>query len=397
MFDVVLCVDDQENVLHALQREMNRIADKVFLAQSGEEGLEILRHEAVSVVVSDMRMPEMEGAEFLKKVRQRWPDTFRIMLTGYADMSTITAGVNEGEIHRFIVKPWNSQELQMAVKMGFDRVRLIHENRALSEQLEIQNVQLQDMNDHLEERVAVRTEQLERAYSELAHNEKLSAVGRLAAGVVHEVLNPLTVATGRLEMMKLDECLSAEHQKNLSIGVEQILKAVKILDNLRDFSKQRPPERAWIDINGLIVDAVDLLSHELSKKGIEVVKNLGSQDQIYVDQDQMSQIFLNLFGNAIDAMKRGDRLTVTTTLCKNEGKEGVEIRVADTGEGIPQDSLPRIFDPFFTSKENGTGLGLSICQGIIENHGGNIAAYSVPGEGTTFVLCLPLEKKTSVV
>ncbi|MGA1197411.1 MAG: hybrid sensor histidine kinase/response regulator [Candidatus Latescibacterota bacterium] len=392
MSDIVLCVDDQENVLHALQREMNRVADKVFLAQSGEEGLEVLRHETVSVVVSDMRMPGMEGAEFLKKVRLGWPDTFRIMLTGYADLSTITAGVNEGEIHRFIVKPWNSQEMQMAVKMGFDRVRLIQENRALSEQLEIQNVQLQDMNDHLEERVRERSQQLERAYSELAHSEKLSAVGRLSAGVVHEVLNPLTVATGRLEMMKLDERLSIEHQKNLRIGVEQILKAVKILDNLRDFSKQHPPERTWIDINKLISDAVDLLSHELSKKGINISKNLGSLKQIFVDHDQMSHIFLNFFGYALDAIKRGDNLTVTTVLRNREEKEGVEIRVVDTGEGISEENLTRIFDPFFTSKANGTGLGLSICQGIVENHEGKITANSVPGDGTTFLIWLPIGK-----
>lgn len=391
MSDVVLCVDDEENVLHALRRELNRMSDKVLTAQSGAEGLEVLRSENVSVVVSDMRMPEMEGAEFLKHAHHGWPDTFRIMLTGYADLNTVTAGVNEGEIHRFISKPWDSQELRAAVKMGFDRMRLVRENRALSEQLEIQNVQLQDMNDHLEERVAERTAQLETAYSDLAHREKLAAVGRLAAGVVHEVLNPLTVATGRLEMMKMDEKLSAYHQNNLEIGVDQILRAVKILDNLRDFSKQRPPERALLDVNLLLSDSLDLLSHEFTKHGIKASKNLSSLKQVHVDQGQMSQIFLNLFGNAIEAMKKGDELMITTALSMRDEVEGVEIKISDTGEGISEENLTRIFDPFFTSKDDGTGLGLSICQGIVENHGGTISAKSVLGEGTTFSIWLPIE------
>ncbi len=390
MNKVVLCVDDEENVLFALQREMSRVADRVLIAQSGEEGLDILGAEDVSVVISDMRMPEMEGAEFLKHVRQGWPDIYRIMLTGYADLSTITAGVNEGEIHRFLAKPWDSQALRVAVEIGFDRVRLVRENRILAEQLEIQNVQLQDLNDHLEERVAERTEQLKHAYAELAHSEKLSAVGRLAAGVVHEVLNPLTVATGRLEMMKMDEKLSVEHQRNLGIGVEQILKAVKILDNLRDFSKQRPPERSWLDINLLISDSVDLLSYEFTKHKIKVSKHLGILKQIRIDKDQMAQIFLNLFGNALDAMQDEGQLVVSTEWKESDGQEGVEIYISDTGTGIPEESLTRIFDPFFTSKKNGTGLGLSICQGIIENHGGTITAQSVLGEGTTFQIWLPI-------
>ncbi|MGA1197327.1 MAG: sensor histidine kinase, partial [Candidatus Latescibacterota bacterium] len=293
-------------------------------------------------------------------------------------------------IHLFIAKPWDSQALRTAVEIGFDRVRLVRENRVLAEQLEIQNVQLHDLNEHLEERVALRNEQLKQAYSELAHNEKLSAVGRLAAGVVHEVLNPLTVATGRLEMMKMDEKLSADHQRNLGIGVEQILKAVKILDNLRDFSKQRPPERGWLDINTLISDSIDLLSYELNKRRIKASKHLGILKQIYVDKDQMSQIFLNLFGNALDAMQAEGQLCVTTQLKEMDGVEGVEIQVSDTGEGIPEENLTRIFDPFFTLKENGTGLGLSICQGIIENHGGTIVVHSKLGEGTTFQVWLPV-------
>jgi len=385
-----LCVDDEENVLFALQREMSRVADRVLIAQSGEEGLDILGSEDVSVVISDMRMPEMEGAEFLKHVRQGWPDIYRIMLTGYADLSTITAGVNEGEIHRFLAKPWDSQALRVAVEIGFDRVRLVRENRMLAEQLEIQNVQLQDLNDHLEERVAERTEQLKHAYSELAHSEKLSAVGRLAAGVVHEVLNPLTVATGRLEMMKMDEKLSVEHQRNLGIGVEQILKAVKILDNLRDFSKQRPPERGWLDINLLISDSVDLLSYEFTKHKIEVSKHLGVLKQIRVDKDQLAQILLNLFGNALDAMKAEDQLIISTEWKKNDDQEGVAICISDTGIGISEENLSLIFDPFFTLKKNGTGLGLSICQGIIENHGGTISVQSKLGEGTTFHIWLPI-------
>ncbi|MFT5366532.1 MAG: two-component system NtrC family sensor kinase [Candidatus Latescibacterota bacterium] len=252
-------------------------------------------------------------------------------------------------------------------------------------------MQLRDLNDHLEERVTERSEQLERAYRDLEHGEKLSAVGRLTAGVVHEVLNPLTVAIGRLDMMKMYAKLTPDHQRNLDISTEQILRGVRILDNLRDFSKQKEPHRESVDLNVLIGDTVELVSYELRKKGLGVIKEFGSLKLIQADLGQLSQVLLNLTSNAIEAMSHGGQLKVLTRLEIEEGQEGVSLFISDTGEGIPEENLSRIFDPFFTSKDDGTGLGLSICLGIVENHGGRIFVGSFVGKGTTFRIWLPLK------
>ena len=333
----VLCVDDEVRVLRSLQRELVEEPYEVVMASSGQEGLACMEAVEVALVVSDQRMPGMTGVEFLEKVRKRWPDTFRIMLTGHADLDTVTAAVNEGEVHRFLRKPWNSDELKQTVRQGMERYRLMRENRELMRLLEARNEELQTLNQTLEERVAERTRQLDLAYRELVQSEKLSAVGRLAAGVVHEVLNPLAVVVGRIDMMLMDRTLDTKHQGSLEIAREQVDRAVKIMDNLRDFSKQRPPNRTQVDLNSLAADTLELVVHETRRRSIQVTRQLDGLPGVQADQDQLSQVFLNLINNAIQAMEKGGSLTVTTRFHPDGGGGGsVEVGIADTGAGISE-------------------------------------------------------------
>jgi signal transduction histidine kinase len=344
-----------------------------------------------AVVLSDHLMPDMSGTEFLARARERWPDSFRIMLTAYGDLETVISAVNVGEIHRFLSKPWDPRDLKLAISEGLERHRLIQENRELLRRLDAQNIELRSLNETLEARVAERTAQLEKAHAELVQTEKLSAVGRLAAGVVHEVLNPLSVAAGRVEMVMLDPNLSEEHGGSLKIGREQIDQAIQILDNLRDFSRRRPSTRSAVDLSALVSHTMQLIAHETTRRSIEVIEKLEDAIEVQADQDHLAQVFLNLANNAVDALGSGGRLTVETHAVAEGEHRMVDAVFEDTGPGIPEEDLARIFDPFFTTKEDGTGLGLSICQSIVKGHGGEIRVASEVGKGTRFVVRLPEE------
>jgi response regulator RpfG family c-di-GMP phosphodiesterase len=158
---VVLFVDDEPSILSALRRLFRPQGYRVLLAESGPMGLDLLEREPVDLVVSDMRLPEMDGATLLEKVRERWPTVGRILLTGYADIGSTVAAINRGQIHRYVAKPWDDRELVMCVQDGLERRRLEQENRALLRLTREQNDELQALNTDLAARVKARTAELE--------------------------------------------------------------------------------------------------------------------------------------------------------------------------------------------------------------------------------------------
>jgi two-component system NtrC family sensor kinase len=157
----ILCVDDEENVLRSLKRLFLDSEYEIFIATSGDEGLEILRRtENIQIVISDYRMPKMNGVDFLKEVYKRWPDTIRIVLSGYADTSSIVEAINVGHIYKFIPKPWNDAELKVAISNALDRYVIKQKNVQLTKELELKNRELQEINNNLERLVADRTADL---------------------------------------------------------------------------------------------------------------------------------------------------------------------------------------------------------------------------------------------
>jgi response regulator RpfG family c-di-GMP phosphodiesterase len=169
----LLLVDDEPSILSALRRLFRPHGYRILIAEGGAAGLSILEQEHVDLVISDMRMPEMDGATFLKQVRQRWPQAVRILLTGYADIGSTVAAINEGEIYRYIAKPWDDSEMQTVVREALERQRLEAENQRLTELTRVQNEQLKSLNASLEHKVAERTAELKQALSfvEQAHGE----------------------------------------------------------------------------------------------------------------------------------------------------------------------------------------------------------------------------------
>jgi len=239
------------------------------------------------------------------------------------------------------------------------------------------------------------TERLE-LESQLTQAEKLSSIGLLAAGVAHEVNTPLAVISSYAQM--LTKQLQGDGAKSplLEKITQQTFRASQIVNNLLNFSRTGASEFGDVDVNRIIQETLTLLEHQFKTARIKVDQNLyANLPAIYGNTGKLQQVFLNLFLNAKDAMPAGGTLSITTMNGHN-----VEVRVADTGSGIAQEHIHRIYDPFFTTKNKpktghsgGTGLGLSVTYGIIQEHAGKIRVDSHPGQGTTFHLEFPLMRK----
>jgi two-component system NtrC family sensor kinase len=241
----------------------------------------------------------------------------------------------------------------------------------------------------LEDKVKERTRQLEQAQDQLVRSEKLTSLGKLAAGIAHEINNPLTsvLINGHLLAEKLEG--RDDVQENLGLIIGETTRCGDIVRGLLEFSRQTSAEKRAGDINQLVRDTLLLVRSNILAGRVEVRQDLAPRiPAIMVDVNKMKQVFTNIILNAIDAMPEGGTLDISTRL--SESGPWVEIEFRDTGVGIDADVIGKIFDPFFTTKGvTGTGLGLSISYGIVEQHGGRIDVESEPGKGTTIVVKLP--------
>jgi two-component system, NtrC family, sensor kinase len=236
------------------------------------------------------------------------------------------------------------------------------------------------------------------------HAEKLASIGRLAAGVVHEINNPLaTIAacsealTARVEDLQ-DVALHEDFSEYLQIIRDEAFRCKTITNSLLEFSHQRQADKLAGDINQIIDQTLQLIKHHPKLGKMRIIKGLDSSlPPVYVNEGQMKQIFIALMSNAFDALEADGSMTIRTHWIESETERLVCIALSDTGCGIPAQHLPRIFDPFFTTKPlgRGTGLGLSVCYGIVSEHGGRIEVDSSEGVGTTFRVLLPPYREMS--
>jgi signal transduction histidine kinase len=226
----------------------------------------------------------------------------------------------------------------------------------------------------------------------LVQADKLSSIGLLAAGVAHEVNTPLAVISTYAQMLSKQVSDDESKAKLLDKIAKQTFRASEIVNSLLNFSKTSPAEFAHVNLNHLLEETVSLVKHQLDKSRIDVKFELERDlPDVQGNAGKLQQVFLNLVLNARDAMEGGGRLTLRTW---SDGAYA-RIDVSDTGHGINADHLPRIYDPFFTTKaaRKGTGLGLSVTYGIVQEHGGAIEVRSAPGAGTLFHLEFPLARK----
>jgi len=231
---------------------------------------------------------------------------------------------------------------------------------------------------------------LHKAHQQLARTERLTALGEMAAGVAHEINNPLGGILLYSNLVLEDVPEDSPARENMEKIIYQTNRCKGIVQNLLDFARTPTGDMLPLKINSVINTSLSLVKDQSMFHGVDIKADLASNlPEVIGDKARLEEVFLNLFINAADAMKGKGTLTITTRL---SGNNSVKINVSDTGGGIAKEHLPHIFEPFFTTKEpgRGTGLGLSIVYGIIRKHNGFIDAESEPGKGTTFIIILPL-------
>jgi len=251
-------------------------------------------------------------------------------------------------------------------------------------------------------------EQTRQAYQDLKvaqehilHREKLASLGKLAATIAHEINNPISSVLTYIKLMlriltgpPFPEQRVSDLRRYLKTMETETARCGEIVKNLLDFSRQTKPKKEWVDLAGVVKKAVALMNHNLNLKDITVIQNpIFSIPLVPCDAKQMQQIFVNLIGNAAEAMPQGGVITIEASY--QPASNQVLCQVRDNGIGIPPEHLPNIFEPFFTTKDEikGVGLGLSVVHGIISEHGGQITVESRPGEGTCFSIRLPVSDR----
>lgn len=384
MTERVLIVDDEEDLRYVYTRQLRGDGYLLDTAADGEEAIEKIRATEYAVILTDMRMPHKDGLAVIAAAREHLPDAEIIVLTGHGSLENALQAFKAGNIFEYLLKPLDDiGVLNTVVARAIERRNLRKHNRELFEQLQRAYEELRQKSEML------------------IQNEKMSAIGVLAAGVAHELNNPLTAVVGFAQMIA--EKLKANRPANWSDteyeraqqALENLVqgahRARDIVGSLLRFARATKPDaRTLVDINQTLRDALVFTEHLLLRHGIVLEKRLAPElPPVWGNSARLQHVFTNLLINAQQATPSGGTVRVITE--RAEHPKGVWVHVEDTGEGIPPEALERIFEPFYTRKAQGTGLGLSIAKQIIEEHGGEIRVESELGKGARFSVFLPAD------
>lgn len=379
----LLVVDDEPDLVQSV-KDLLRFDYKVLCATRASDGLGIMETEKVHIVMSDQRMPEMTGVQFLARLKQHYPETVRLLFTAYADLQAVTDAINQGSVYRYIAKPWDPDELRTVLRQATDFYDLQAERRRLVLEVQEKNRQLETANAELS-----RANDLKRAFIRVAS---------------HELRTPLTIIQGLSELSQgradvpdpVGDWLGQIHRSSVRLS-ERVDQVVKMLQAER-FERPLQPRR--VDLVEVVKAAASEVSHFIRQRRLTLELDLAEGScPAFVEGDKLHDSLVQLLANAIKFTK--DEGVIRVTL--RRAPDGTtRIAVADTGMGIDPESLPRIFDPFFTRFDvsrhcsgdfefdrRGLGLGLAVVKAFVEMHGGEVHVQSELGKGTTFTIILP--------
>ena len=293
-------------------------------------------------------------------------------------MVEATNKIARGDLDHHVDIPYHGEVGQLALSFN-----------QMTEELNKANAKLVKWGKTMEKRVEERTRDLMAMQKSLAQSEKLASLGKMAAGVAHEINNPLTSILINTHLLMETKDKESEEYESLDMIEEETRRCSDIVKGLLEFARQSPPQKNPVDLNGLLVHIINILRNQATFQNIAIHTNLQEGlPMTEVDPSQIKQVFWNLMINAAEAMPRGGTLTITSRL--SPSLDTLEISFQDTGVGIPENVLNKIFDPFFTTKQGGTGLGLAIIYGIAQEHGGTIEVTSKLGGGSVFTVRLPV-------
>jgi signal transduction histidine kinase len=427
----ILIVEDSPTQAEQLRHLLEEHGYKVTVATNGKEGLAAARTHKPALIITDIVMPVMNGHELCHALKEdeALMGIPIILLTSLSSLEDVIRGLNSGADF-YLTKPCDGDFLLRRVKVAL-AAPPVQQKRTEAKELEIaylgkryvitsdrqqilkllfstyegavrQNqelsqaqLELQRLNEQLETRVRERTAALRDAQEELIRQEKLAVLGQLAGGVGHELRNPLgAISNAAYFLNMVIEEPDPEIQETLEILDKEVRTSERIISSLLDFARTKPPTWRKVDINEVVQEA---LSRAAVPENVEVVSQLnGTLPATLADPDQLVQVFGNIILNAVQAMPEGGQLVVEASRDSDFGEppevsspEWVAVSFTDTGVGISEENLGKLFEPLFTTKAKGIGLGLAITRTLVEGHGGSIEVRSEVGEGSTFTVKLP--------
>ncbi len=383
----ILVVDDEALILDLAVMLLSTRGYEVITAKSGDECLATVEREKPSLVLLDYMMPGMDGMTTLREMRQRFPDTYVIMLTGKGN-EQIAVEVMKAGAADYVLKPFRNQDLIERIENVLRIRRIEIHNRELRLERERLLNQIEGWNSELERRVAEKTLELERAHAEIMQAEKLATLGHFAAGMAHEIRNPLNAISLFAQILKPVLANDSERAGYIDKLLGEVDRIDDILIQLLASSKRPRGTIQSISLQEVIERTLTGLNEQLEVHDIKLDRELETGlSPIMANSAEVEQIFTNLFTNAIYEMRKGGRLGVRLA----RDRDRIQIEVSDTGQGIPPENLSKIFDPFFTTKPKGTGFGLSVVLRIVKTYHGHIKAKSEIGQGTVFQIEFPVE------
>jgi len=403
---------------------------EVCLAESGYSGLEKIKEgrqnqAPFAAAFIDMKMPGLNGAQTAKKIWEADPHVKIVIVTAYSEYSPEEIIATTGRDDLFYLrKPFNREEILQFARALTNEWNLEQKRAVLEAELKEANQCLEAMNQGLEQKVKKQA-------AMIVQSEKMATVGLLAAGVAHEINNPISFINSNLSILKkyceeisrLYDCFKPVEAFLVSLGdpqadalmesvakvknqgrielifedigelVDESLEGVDrvktIVRDLRTFSRMDDAQAGWADLNGTIEAALKMIKNEV-KYSIEVKTAFSPLPEIRCYPQKLAQVFINLLVNAVQAIEERGTVSILT---EADADRQVRIVISDTGCGISKEHMSILFDPFFTTKPvgKGTGLGLSIVYEIVKSHGGSIDVESRVGEGTRFTILLPMD------